>query len=62
MYLTEEQKNLKIEAYIAAKKAQGDPWDTLALDYLRKDLDADIWDENGNEIEIWDEDGNEIES
>ena len=50
MYLTEAQKKEKIDKYIAWKKAEGDPWDTLALDYLRKDLDADIWDENGNEM------------
>ena len=55
MYLTEEQKKKKIEEYIAWKKADGDPWDTLALDYLRKDLDADIWDEYGNEIDVLDD-------
>ena len=50
MYLTEQQKQPRIDAYIPSKKSQGVPWDTLALDYLRNDLNADIWDENGNEI------------
>jgi hypothetical protein len=48
--LTDEQKRHKIEEYIASKNARSEPWDTLEFDYLRKDLDADIWDADGNEL------------
>lgn len=50
MLLTELQKQQKIDAYVAGKKANGLPWDTLELDYLRKDLDRDIWDEAGRSL------------
>lgn len=31
-------QNAEVLAYIAAREAAGEPWDTLELDYLLKDL------------------------
>lgn len=45
MPLTEQQKQQEIDAYIADKRAQGLPWDTLELDYLIRDLNAPDTDE-----------------
>lgn len=50
MRLTQEQKQQKIEEYIERKSKLGLPWHTLEYDYMLKDLDADIWDANGNEL------------
>ncbi|WP_158510481.1 hypothetical protein [Burkholderia pseudomallei] len=50
MYLTEAQKQAKVDAYIARKKAEGLPWDTLEFDYLLKDLNAPIWNGDGMEM------------
>jgi uncharacterized protein HemY len=50
VFLTDAQKQKKVEEWIAQHQDRGLPWDTLGFDYLRKDLEADIWDENGNEL------------
>lgn len=51
MYLSKDKIRAKIEEYIAEKKEQNLPWDTLEYDYLLKDLHADIWDENGDMLD-----------
>lgn len=51
MFLSKDKIREKIDEYIADKKARNLPWDTLEYDYLLKDLHADIWDENGDELE-----------
>lgn len=51
MFLSKDKIRAKIEQYIAHKKSQNLPWDTLEYDYLLKDLHSDIWDENGDLLE-----------
>lgn len=51
MYLSKDKIREKIDEYIAQKKSQNLPWDTLEYDYLLKDLHSDIYDENGDMIE-----------
>lgn len=51
MYLSKDKIRAKIDEYIAEKKSQNLPWDTLEYDYMLKDLHADIWDENGDMVE-----------
>lgn len=48
VYLAAEKRKAKEDEYIRSKQRDGLPWGTLEFDYLRKDLRADIWDENGN--------------